>query len=97
MSELSWSSRARADLQQHYNYLFVFSQRSATDAFDAIVTAAEQLLDNPYQGMILSPSDNLRKWPVAFGKYGFVLHYQVSEKGDVKIARVYHGAQNRPY
>ncbi|UUO13366.1 MULTISPECIES: hypothetical protein [Aphanizomenonaceae] len=37
----------------------------------------------------------MRKLVVAFGKYGFIIHYVILED-DVIILRIYHGRENRP-
>ncbi|NEP19559.1 MAG: type II toxin-antitoxin system RelE/ParE family toxin [Leptolyngbya sp. SIO4C1] len=96
MQQLIWTRQARADLQHHYDYLLSFNQQSALRALRAIVKAARQLASTPELGVVIDKNSGLRKWPVAFGKTGYVIYY-ISMSGQVIIARVYHGRQSRPY
>lgn len=96
MPQLIWSLRSRADLQDHYDYLLPFNEQSALRAIKVIVEAGRKLAENPKTGMVVDKETGMRKWPVSFGKYGFVIHY-VPEPNIVTIVRIYHGTQNRPY
>lgn len=95
MAQLIWSLRSRADLQDHYDHLLPRNQESAFRAVTAIAKAARKLADRPMAGMLVDKEIGTRKWPVAFGKYGFVIHY-VPEPSVVTIVRIYHGRQSRP-
>lgn len=96
MPQLIWSLRSRADLQDHYDYLLPLNEQSALRAVKVIVEAARKLAENPTIGQVIDKEAGIRKWPVSFGKYGFVIHYTL-EPNVVTIARIYHGSQMRPY
>lgn len=96
MPTVVWLPQASKDVDNHYNYLKTYSDSTAEKAAQAIVTAASSLEFNPYKGTIIQEEAGLRKLPVSFGKYGYVIHYAIL--GDeIVILRVYHGRQNRPY
>ncbi|NER30087.1 MAG: type II toxin-antitoxin system RelE/ParE family toxin [Symploca sp. SIO1C4] len=94
MSELKWSSEALGDLDRHYKSLFVKNPNAAIQALKLISKNANSLALSPYKGVKLKTLPRVRKWPVNFGKYGFVIHYEVRED-IVLITRVYHGRENR--
>ncbi|QSV56934.1 MAG: type II toxin-antitoxin system RelE/ParE family toxin [Dolichospermum sp. UKL201] len=58
-------------------------------------TSGESLQQNPRRGAIVDEIVGLRKLVVAFGKYGFIIHYVILED-DVIILRIYHGREHRP-
>ena len=96
MPVVVWSARASQDIEKHYNYLAFRNEDAAKKAAQAILQAANNLAQNPYKGVIIEEQAGLRKLPVFFGKYGYVIHYAViADK--IVILRVYHGSQNRPY
>ncbi|MGB3765098.1 MAG: type II toxin-antitoxin system RelE/ParE family toxin [Phormidesmis sp.] len=96
MSQLVWSPSAKKDIQNHYDYLYPKAPESAAKAVEAILTAGKNLAKTPRKGMLIDKKSGIRKWPVAFGKYGFVIHYARLDTGLV-VLRVYHGRQSRPY
>lgn len=96
MTQLVWTLRARADIQAHYDYLLNVDEQAAIRAIREIVQAARQLVSAPKMGVLIDEKSGLRKWPVAFGRAGYVLHY-IPMNSKIVIERVYHGSQNRPY
>ncbi|MEL6263945.1 MAG: type II toxin-antitoxin system RelE/ParE family toxin [Cyanobacteria bacterium J06631_12] len=95
MSQLVWTPAAKADIQKHYDYLYPRNADSADKAVELILAAGKSLARSPKQGRLIDESAGLRKWPVAFGRYGFVIHYALLAS-EVVILRVYHGRQSRP-
>ncbi|MEO1431688.1 MAG: type II toxin-antitoxin system RelE/ParE family toxin [Cyanobacteria bacterium J06633_8] len=73
----------------------LFRAGSGSGAIQTIVSSAESLQENPRRGAIVDEIAGLRKLLVAFGKYGYVIHYVILED-DVVILRVYHRRENRP-
>lgn len=96
MTQLVWTLRARADIQDHYDYLLKVDEEAAQKAIRAIVEAGRQLATTSKIGVLLDKPSGLRKWPVKFGKAGYVLHY-IPMDSKIVIERVYHGSQSRPY
>ncbi|AFY72068.1 plasmid stabilization system (plasmid) [Thalassoporum mexicanum PCC 7367] len=96
MAKLIWSFPAKADLDRHYYYLAAHEPSAARKAIKAISKAAKRLASMPYLGAVLEEKSSLRKWPVSFGKYGYVIHYTVTNNA-VVIDAVYHGREERSY
>ena len=96
MSTVVWSARASQDIDKHYNYLALRNEGVAKKAAQAILQTANGLEQNPYKGVVIEKQAGLRKLPVFFGKYGYVIHYAVIVD-EIVILRIYHGRQNRPY
>ncbi|WP_365975433.1 type II toxin-antitoxin system RelE/ParE family toxin [Moorena sp. SIO4G3] len=63
---------------------------AAARAVKKIVSSGESLQENPRRGSIVDDIAGLRKLLVAFGKYGYIIHYTILED-DVIILHVYHG------
>lgn len=95
MSRLVWTPASKTDIQKHYDYLYPRNADSADKAVKLILEAGKSLARSPKQGRLIDESAGLRKWPVAFGRYGFVIHYALLAS-EVVILRVYHGRQSRP-
>jgi plasmid stabilization system protein ParE len=97
MSEVVWTEAADRDLQRHFDFLNAVSPDAASGAVRAILNAGASLSRSPYRGTAIDVPTGLRRLVVSFGKYGFVLHYQVLEVDAlVVIVRVYHGREDRP-
>ena len=96
MPQLVWTLRARADIQDHYDYLLGVDEQAALKAIRAIVEAGRKLVLTPRMGALIDKKSGLRKKKVAFGRVGYVLHY-IPTDSKVIIERVYHGNQARPY
>ena len=96
MPAVVWSLRASQDIEKHYNYLALRNEDAASKAAQAILQAASSLIQNPYKGVIIEEQAGLRKLPVFFGKYGYVIHYAIIAD-ELVILRIYHGSQDRPY
>lgn len=96
MSQLVWSPNARTDIQKHYDYLYPRNPKSASNAVKAITKSGRSLMIAPGKGKLIDNTAGIRKWPVSFGKYGFVIHY-VQLDTEIVILRVYHGRQKRSY
>ncbi len=96
MPAVVWSLRASQDIEKHHNYLALRNEDAASKAAQAILQAASSLVQNPYKGVIIEKQAGLRKLPVFFGKYGYVIHYAIIAD-EIVILRVYHGSQDRPY
>ena len=94
MSQLVWTPAAKTDIQKHHDYLYPRNADSADKAVKLILEAGKSLARSPKQGKLLDEAAGIRKWPVAFGRYGFVIHYALLAS-EVVILRVYHGRQNR--
>ncbi|MEA5516431.1 type II toxin-antitoxin system RelE/ParE family toxin [Nodularia sp. UHCC 0506] len=95
MSEIVWTETAIRDLNRHYDFIALSNADAAARAIQAIVTSGGSLQQNPCRGAIVDEIAGLRKLLVAFGKYGFIIHYVILEN-DVIILRIYHGRENRP-
>ncbi|WP_414549632.1 type II toxin-antitoxin system RelE/ParE family toxin [Anabaena sp. CCY 0017] len=95
MSEIVWTETAITDLNRHYDFIALSNADAAARAIQAIVTSGGSLQQNPSRGAIVDEIAGLRKLLVAFGKYGFIIHYVILEN-DVIILRIYHGRENRP-
>jgi len=95
MSQVSWTSAALADVQRYFETLESVNLEAAFKAAQAIRKAGDSLEHNPKRGAIVHEASGLRKLRVAFGHYGFMLHYTVLED-EVVILRVYHGREDRP-
>lgn len=95
MSEIVWTETAITDLNRHYDFIALSNADAAAHAIQAIVTSGGSLQQNPRRGAIVDEIAGLRKLIVAFGKYGFIIHYVILEN-DVIILRIYHGRENRP-
>ncbi len=95
MSEIVWTETAITDLNRHYDFIALSNADAAARAIQAIVTSGGSLQQNPRRGAIVDEIAGLRKLLVAFGKYGFIIHYVILEN-DVIILRIYHGRENRP-
>ena len=96
MPAVVWSLRASQDIEKHHNYLALRNEDAASKAAQAILQAASSLVQNPYKGVIIEKQAGLRKLPVFFGKYGYVIHYAIIAD-ELVILRIYHGSQDRPY
>ncbi len=95
MPQIVWTESAIDDLNRHYDFIKINNPDAAARAVQAIVSSGESLLSNPRRGAIVDEIAGLRKLLVAFGKYGYIIHYTILED-DVIILRVYHGRENRP-
>ena len=91
-----WSTEASYDIERHYLNLQPKNPGAAINAVQAIMAVGDSLGETPLKGARIDREENLRKWPVFFGKYGFIIHYAVMSDA-VLITRVYHGAEDRPY
>lgn len=96
MPTVSWSPRAARDIEKQYNFLLTQNESVARSAAEVILEAGNSLSNHPYRGRVIEEQAGLRKLPVSFGKYGYVIHYAVIAD-EVVILRVYHGRENRPY
>ena len=92
---LVWTETATNDLNRHYDFIALSNADAAVRAVQAIVSSGGSLQQNPRRGAIVDEIVGLRKLVVAFGKYGFIIHYVILED-DVIILRIYHGRENRP-
>lgn len=98
MSVVIWSTAASQDIGRHFDFLNARNPDAAVRAVSAIMEAGDSLERNAYRGTVIDEVTGLRKLVVPFGKFGFVIHYQIVEGGDsIIIAKVYHGRENRPY
>ncbi len=95
MPQVVWSPKASRDIDRHYNFLLTRDPTTATKAVQKIIKTGGSLAQSPYRGTIVQQKTGLRKLLVAFGKYGYLIHYMVIEE-EVVILRVYHGRENRP-
>jgi plasmid stabilization system protein ParE len=95
MSQVSWTSTALADIQRHFEALEQVNVEAAISAAQAIRKAGDSLERNARSGLVVNEAKGLRKLKVAFGKYGFVIHYALLAD-DVVILKVYHGREERP-
>ncbi|AFZ59237.1 type II toxin-antitoxin system RelE/ParE family toxin [Anabaena cylindrica FACHB-243] len=95
MSEIVWTETAISDLNRHYDFIALSNADAAARAIQAIVASGGTLQQNPRRGAIIDEIAGLRKLIVAFGKYGFIIHYVILED-EVIILRIYHGRENRP-
>lgn len=96
MSQVSWSTAALADLNRNYQFLKAKKSDAANRALQAIIQAAKSLGQFPQKGMVIESKFGLRKLPIEFGKYGFVIHYTILDD-EVLILKLYHGRQERSY
>ncbi len=95
MFQIVWTETAIDDLNRHYNFIALNDVNAAASAVQTIVSSSDTLQQNPRRGAIVDDIAGLRKLLVAFGKYGYIIHYAILED-DVIILRIYHGRKNRP-
>jgi plasmid stabilization system protein ParE len=93
--QVIWTEAALVDTQRHYEFLETFNPDAALRAKKAIQRAGNSLATSPQRGSVVQKAEGLRKLPVKFGKYGFVIHY-VFLMDEVVILKVYGGRENRP-
>jgi plasmid stabilization system protein ParE len=74
--------------------LEAINPEAALRASCAIREAGDSLEMNAKRGKAIEAAPGLRKLQVAFGRYGFVIHYAVLEE-EVAILKIYHGRENR--
>ena len=86
------SRQANLDLLSHVSWLAQMSPKAALEAAQAIREQLFTLATFPLAGRVLANDE--RKWPIPFGRDGFVAIYRV-EPDRVVIARIYHSRQDR--
>lgn len=74
------------------DWLSELSPSAAAEAEQAIRTQLKTLAAFPAAGPAINADE--RKWPIPFGRDGFVAVYRI-EPDRVVIARIYHGRQDR--
>jgi plasmid stabilization system protein ParE len=94
MPAVAWTKKALADIDRHVNFLGEKNPEAAQKAAHQIRMAGDSLENNPRRAPVIQAAIGLRKLNVAFGKYGFVIHYAILDE-EVVILRVYHGRENR--
>ena len=93
-----WSEAAIQDIKRHFDFLNPLNPDAAARAVRAILDTGNVLRVSPYRGTVIDSPTGLRRMVAFFGKYGFVIHYQIDEGSNrVIIARVYHGREDRPH
>ena len=75
------------------DWLEALSPRSARAAHHAIRRGLKTLEAYPATGQAISADE--RKWPIPFGRDGFVAIYRI-ETDRVVVARLFHSRQDRP-
>ena len=93
MSQVSWTNAALADVQRHFETLEQVNPEAAVKAAQVIREAGDSLERNSRRGAIVHEATGLRKLRVAFGKYGFMIHY-IAIEDEVVILKVYHGRED---
>ncbi len=96
MSKVIWLPEALSDLVRLFDFLKLKNEGTAFQAAQAIREAGFSLAGSPYKGTALDDGSERRKLVVPFGKYGYIIHYNL-EEDTVLILRVYYGRENRPY
>jgi plasmid stabilization system protein ParE len=86
------SRRANLDLLTHVDWLAEMSPKAALEAGRAIREQLLTLATFPLAGRVVANDE--RKWPIPFGRDGFVVIYRV-EPDRVVIARIFHSRQDR--
>ena len=79
MPQIVWTESAIDDLNRHYEFLKINNPDAAALAVQRVVSSGESLQENPRRGKIVEEITGLRKLLVAFGKYGYVIHYAIIE------------------
>lgn len=79
MPVVIWTTVASQDIRRHFDFLRVRNSDAAKRAVSAILEAGGSLELNLYRGPIIHEPTGLRKLIVSFGKYGFIIHYQISD------------------
>jgi plasmid stabilization system protein ParE len=93
--QVVWTKPALTDIQRHYEFLETVNPAAALRAKQAIRQAGDSLVSNSRRGRIVQEAEGLRKLPVKFGKYGYIIHYVILDD-EVVILKVYDGRENRP-
>jgi plasmid stabilization system protein ParE len=94
MAKITFTPRARADLVRLRTWLADKDVEVADAAVRAIVERIDRLERFPMMAPNAPGSETLRDLQIRFGKYGYVARYGVLD-GQVIIARIFHGRENR--
>jgi len=86
------SRQANLDLMAQINRLAALSPEVARSAEQATRRQLRTLAEFPAAGHAIS--DEERKWPLRFGRDGFVAIYRI-EQDRVVIGRIHHSRQDR--
>ena len=86
------SRRANLDLMAQIDWLEHLSPSAALEAEQAIRTQLSTLTLFPAAGAQINESE--RKWPIRFGRDGFVAVYRI-EPDRIVIGRIFHSRQDR--
>lgn len=86
------SRRANLDLMAQIDWLEALSPRAARAAERAIRDQFKALQAFPAAGRAIGVED--RKWPIPFGRDGFVAIYRI-EVDRIVIGRIFHCRQDR--
>ena len=94
MGEIRWSPAAKDDLLRLYEFIAPHSEDAATRAVQALVEAADMLVDFPEKGRPWGYDQDSRELLVRFGARGYVLRYRYRDDV-IFIARVWHALEDR--
>lgn len=86
------SRQANLDLMAQIEWLEHLSPSAALEADDAIRSHLRTLALFPAAGRVIN--DTERKWPIPFGRDGFVAVYRI-EPDRVIVGRIFHSRQDR--
>jgi len=89
---ISWSARARADLDRLHDFLVSYSFETADGAIDLLIDAPKALLRFPRRGPRVRDFDAREVREFRAGTY--VLRYELRHD-EIHVVRVFHMRENR--
>jgi len=91
MVKLVWTELSTEDLKEIFDYIAIDSVRYASITVNQIYNRAQDIIDNPYVGRIVSEINIKVIREVISGNYRIV--YKITNEFQVDILRVYHSAR----
>ena len=91
MVKLVWTELSTEDLKEIFDYIAIDSVRYASITVNKIYNRAQDIIDNPYVGRIVSEINIKVIRELISGNYRIV--YKITNEFQVDILRVYHSAR----
>ena len=94
MVNIRWLPDSLDDLKRLYTFIEPHSSQAALRAVNALVQAADSLMEFPEKGRPWDLEMDFRELPVRFGARGYVIRYRYYND-EVIIVRVWHALEDR--